>query len=634
MSSSLFPENFREISLFEFSNFLLCTGQLVSSIVCEECHHSSQNYEQFLDLSLPVLEERPAKPSKKFSVVVSEDESTSLITSRRNKSKMLRKKDRMKRKKGKGGRNLARKNSRVAMEEEEEQEKDEKEEEQEEKEEQEEEEGEQKIREELKGTEESEKVQLVADTDITNSDNFKEKADEGFVEEKVDEADWEWDYGDPWEEKQHIVFRSTARTEDNLTETDVSTARTEDNLTEIDVSTARTEENTTETDVSTAKTEDNTTEVESLSPVQLVSVNLAPEEESHQEEESLSRPSSSISSVSVNSEEEEEDVTGASSDGDIEDNNDDDQRWVMSKNLINNLTKLDSLMKTSGNLEPRLATLCDSMSSLKLETGTGLSAKQRMTAEWTSRSLTSLGPRYQAMPGECSVYTCLNNFTQSELLTGSNKWGCQACTDQRKLDNSDTSSGEQKTVYTPASKQLLIFSPPAILTLHLKVRPVSDIWFSLSKPFIAEVSADPVRLQEAQQARQLSLPAGPCTILLLHQPRHAQRQHQQHQHQLQPVRGGGAQRRPHWRPLHRLCQGEAGPDGAGLPTLLLALPQQTRSVHGTLSSNTGSNCYHYHQVIFQSFSKRFRTRSSKPGSLVWRMRQKKANPRLLTRNGF
>ena len=53
----------------------------------------------------------------------------------------------------------------------------------------------------------------------------------------------------------------------------------------------------------------------------------------------------------------------------------------MSKSLINNLTKLDSLMKTAGNLEPRLASLCDSMSSLKLEEGSGLSPRQRMTAE-------------------------------------------------------------------------------------------------------------------------------------------------------------------------------------------------------------------------------------------------------------
>ena len=147
------------------------------------------------------------------------------------------------------------------------------------------------------------------------------------------------------------------------------------------------------------------------------------------------------------------------------------QRWVMSKNLINNLTKLDSLMKTSGNLEPRLASLCDSMSSLKLEAGNSLSARQRMTAEWTGRSLASLAPRHQTKPGECSVYSCLNSFTQCELLTGSNKWACQACTDQSRQDNSDTSCGDKKaTVYSPASKQLLIFCPPAILTLHLKVR--------------------------------------------------------------------------------------------------------------------------------------------------------------------
>ena len=53
----------------------------------------------------------------------------------------------------------------------------------------------------------------------------------------------------------------------------------------------------------------------------------------------------------------------------------------------------------------------------------------------------------------------------------SGKWACQACTDQSRQDNSDTSCGDKKaTVYSPASKQLLIFCPPAILTLHLKVR--------------------------------------------------------------------------------------------------------------------------------------------------------------------
>ena len=39
-------------------------GQLVSTIVCEQCQNSSQIYEPFLDLSLPLVEEKPARPSQ------------------------------------------------------------------------------------------------------------------------------------------------------------------------------------------------------------------------------------------------------------------------------------------------------------------------------------------------------------------------------------------------------------------------------------------------------------------------------------------------------------------------------------------------------------------------------------------
>ena len=66
----------------------------------------------------------------------------------------------------------------------------------------------------------------------------------------------------------------------------------------------------------------------------------------------------------------------------------------MSKNLINNLTKLDSLMATAGNLEPRLASLCDSMSSLKLEEGSCVTPRQRMTAERDKdRQMEKEGPK-------------------------------------------------------------------------------------------------------------------------------------------------------------------------------------------------------------------------------------------------
>ena len=352
-------------------------GQLVSSIVCEECHHSSQTYEQFLDLSLPVLEERPTKPNKKVSVVMSDEDNTNPM---RKKSKGQRKKDRQKMKRG--GK-FSRKNSKTDGEEKKEKVELEVE-------------GEQKIREELQGTEEFEKVQLVEKPrpESTSSRKFgrqlssgswkdADAGEEGGYEEDEDGggggAEWEWDYGDPWEEKQHIVFRSKSK------------SQSQDNITED-------------------------------APVQLLSVKFLSEENIVEGEDPVvSRSPSNLSSISVNSEDSEA-GTGTSSDGDVEDNDSDDcQRWVMSKNLINNLTKLDSLMKTAGNLEPRLASLCDSMSSLKLEEGSCATPRQRMTAEWTARSLKSLAPRHQAQAGECSVYTCLNNFTQSELLTGSNK---------------------------------------------------------------------------------------------------------------------------------------------------------------------------------------------------------------------
>merc|ERR1712156_932459 len=40
-------------------------GHLVSTVVCEVCHNSSQNYEPFLDLSLPLIEERDHPPPSK-----------------------------------------------------------------------------------------------------------------------------------------------------------------------------------------------------------------------------------------------------------------------------------------------------------------------------------------------------------------------------------------------------------------------------------------------------------------------------------------------------------------------------------------------------------------------------------------
>ena len=87
--------------------------------------------------------------------------------------------------------------------------------------------------------------------------------------------------------------------------------------------------------------------------------------------------------------------------------------------------------------------------------------------EWLSWSLSTLAPRYQAANGECSLLTCLNQYTAPELLAGNNKFGCDNCTEMRNRRLTAAEKAAEKkpgTVY----KQLLIYSPPPVLTIHLK----------------------------------------------------------------------------------------------------------------------------------------------------------------------
>lgn len=74
---------------------------------------------------------------------------------------------------------------------------------------------------------------------------------------------------------------------------------------------------------------------------------------------------------------------------------------------------------------------------------------------------TTIAPRYQCEDGECSVQSCLNNFTASELMTGNNKVGCDSCTEKINGKNG-------KTINTNSTKQYFISNPPAVLILHLK----------------------------------------------------------------------------------------------------------------------------------------------------------------------
>ncbi|PVD29251.1 hypothetical protein C0Q70_11848 [Pomacea canaliculata] len=81
---------------------------------------------------------------------------------------------------------------------------------------------------------------------------------------------------------------------------------------------------------------------------------------------------------------------------------------------------------------------------------------------------TTKAPRYQPSSMECSVMSCLHQFTAAELLTGSNKVGCKSCSLTRLKTSSNKEKHLPEMILSNASKQYLIMTPPAVLTLHLK----------------------------------------------------------------------------------------------------------------------------------------------------------------------
>lgn len=62
-----------------------------------------------------------------------------------------------------------------------------------------------------------------------------------------------------------------------------------------------------------------------------------------------------------------------------------------------------------------------------------------------------------------SIQACLSEFTAREILSGSNSFKCDSCTERQNKN-----TGEKKAVYQPITKQLLIKHPPPVLILHLK----------------------------------------------------------------------------------------------------------------------------------------------------------------------
>ncbi|XP_051999895.1 ubiquitin carboxyl-terminal hydrolase 45-like [Xyrauchen texanus] len=86
------------------------------------------------------------------------------------------------------------------------------------------------------------------------------------------------------------------------------------------------------------------------------------------------------------------------------------------------------------------------------------------------RAFQALCHSYMPSSKECSVQSCLHQFTSVELLMGNNKLLCENCTErkQRQMKWSGGADKKAEKVYTSARKQMLISSLPPVVTLHLK----------------------------------------------------------------------------------------------------------------------------------------------------------------------
>ncbi|XP_008321856.1 ubiquitin carboxyl-terminal hydrolase 45 isoform X2 [Cynoglossus semilaevis] len=82
----------------------------------------------------------------------------------------------------------------------------------------------------------------------------------------------------------------------------------------------------------------------------------------------------------------------------------------------------------------------------------------------------ALSHSYTPSSKECSVQSCLHQFTSVELLMGNNKLLCENCTERRQklLRKSGSADKKVEKIYTNARKQILISSVPPVITLHLK----------------------------------------------------------------------------------------------------------------------------------------------------------------------
>ncbi|XP_072441044.1 ubiquitin carboxyl-terminal hydrolase 16 [Chiloscyllium punctatum] len=138
------------------------------------------------------------------------------------------------------------------------------------------------------------------------------------------------------------------------------------------------------------------------------------------------------------------------------------------ENIVNNMNKLN-LSECIVNHDEITLTLKEYKNSSETTNDLLTSTKDKRVV-WLDpeKAFCTLTDRELLTVEDCSIRACLRQFTQIEKLIGANKLLCEECTQRQYKRGSKTNANDEKKVYTNARKQMLISSPPPILTLHLK----------------------------------------------------------------------------------------------------------------------------------------------------------------------
>ncbi len=110
-----------------------------------------------------------------------------------------------------------------------------------------------------------------------------------------------------------------------------------------------------------------------------------------------------------------------------DDPNPENPEETSSANVTTTYDQSSSVLRVSEEM-PKSKKFKESLHTISFQNIDKEKHQLRLQNDWIARSLTSIAARYHAKSGECSVYSCLTQFTAPELLTGTNKWACEKCT--------------------------------------------------------------------------------------------------------------------------------------------------------------------------------------------------------------